>query len=1176
MGDEVVPSAASGSGDGLPFSLTAKQQELHRLLLRVSPGLASTYRDACRLMHDKPANVVHLTAHLMREMESGLRAVCLTPISWKIPAKCKICALNLEEYRAMINAMITFNGWNNGVLEGYANRCPKCGYGIQKTQVEAILLAYEWSPKGDIGRYWLNAGFHKFAHRHGQLEPRQLDDEFLEMWEKFQVFLWAVAKKLETQSTTFIDHLDELLAKPVPTDDDVDRLLNKIPANSINHWHFFDRLQHPGWFKLLQKKGVFTKPLEPTEDGSFPAWPAGRYIVRMAAVPALQEEVMVILASMATSKNPIVIKTIIEAAKVLPPDKGALFAVHAKPWLELRRVTIGYQLSEFMEHLAKNGCGVEAVLVARALLTILPTDEEGLGMRGDITTLVDTYEFDSAVEEKMLVVVDSAGMPALELLCETLDVALRQTKEGATGDDQILSDYSHIWRHLISDQPTYYSHEKINQLVTAVRDASKALAIKNPLLISEILACLRQYKWAVFKRIELHFLAELDSPPAEEVRAHLLDNEFFEEGEIRREYNNLAEKHGGLLTEAQKQILIGWIEAGRDIDRYRDSMNKWEGKLPTPEQERKYVAYWQMERAYPFKYALAGTPWEQNLQKLVDEFGEPEKEERTSAFARAVGDVSPLTEAEIAKMSVEEITDYMRSWKSTGEWDEPDMEGLGHQMQRLIAKDPTRFALEAKRFEGLDPIYIRSFISAMQEVVKDKKTFPWKEVLELCSWVMSQPREIPGRARQKFDVDPDWSWTRMAIVRLLNAGFEEGDGSIPIELRQTVWVLLEALTNDPDPTPEHEAEYGGNNQDPYTLAINSVRSKAIEAVIFYIFWVYRHQDKKLDTDVEREELRKVGVFPCMPEVESVLDLHIDAAKEPSLAVRSVYGRWLANLDSLAHPWVQKSLSKLFPKEDKFSDQRDIVWETYIVASSLYKKVYETLTDEYSRFVDALKDPPKVKGRYLGDPLQHFGSHIMLLYLRSIIEINTADNLLQRFFENATDELRGAAIGGVGQIFQNDDTLKRETIERAQLLWEYRLAIIKAAADPSSFSEEVGSFAWWVVCEKFDDAWTLAQLKEALIIAKDIDVDFMVVKRLAVLSDKFPIQCIECLQMIVEGKNKARWGAGGYMDDAKKVIRIVYSKGTKEAMQKARDLVGVLVSLSALNPAEAKEFLDGLQ
>lgn len=57
-----------------------RQQRIHRRLSIVGPGPASFYQDASRFMSDPYTyrSTTHLVGHLLREIESGLRAVLET------------------------------------------------------------------------------------------------------------------------------------------------------------------------------------------------------------------------------------------------------------------------------------------------------------------------------------------------------------------------------------------------------------------------------------------------------------------------------------------------------------------------------------------------------------------------------------------------------------------------------------------------------------------------------------------------------------------------------------------------------------------------------------------------------------------------------------------------------------------------------------------------------------------------------------------------------------------------------------------------------------------------------------------------------------------------------------------------------------------------------------------
>jgi hypothetical protein len=112
----------------------------------------------------------------------------------------------------------------------------------------------------------------------------------------------------------------------------------------------------------------------------------------------------------------------------------------------------------------------------------------------------------------------------------------------------------------------------------------------------------------------------------------------------------------------------------------------------------------------------------------------------------------------------------------------------------------------------------------MEAALKEAKEFSWEPVLSLAEWVMAQPRDIPGRKKALMEADESWQWARGAIANLFEYGLHEPrekqvQPAIAYAERERVWAVLEPLSSDPDPTPEHDAKYGGDNMDPPTLAI---------------------------------------------------------------------------------------------------------------------------------------------------------------------------------------------------------------------------------------------------------------------------------------------------------------------------------------------------------------------
>jgi hypothetical protein len=67
-----------------PFQFsTPRQERIYSRLRKVGPGPASFYKDACRLMNEEPLyeSTTHLVAHLLREIEGGLRQVLVSASS---------------------------------------------------------------------------------------------------------------------------------------------------------------------------------------------------------------------------------------------------------------------------------------------------------------------------------------------------------------------------------------------------------------------------------------------------------------------------------------------------------------------------------------------------------------------------------------------------------------------------------------------------------------------------------------------------------------------------------------------------------------------------------------------------------------------------------------------------------------------------------------------------------------------------------------------------------------------------------------------------------------------------------------------------------------------------------------------------------------------------------------
>lgn len=165
---------------------------------------------------------------------------------------------------------------------------------------------------------------------------------------------------------------------------------------------------------------------------------------------------------------------------------------------------------------------------------------------------------------------------------------------------------------------------------------------------------------------------------------------------------------------------------------------------------------------------------------------------------------------------------------------------------------------------------------------------------------------------------------------------------IPVALKDRLWELLEILSRDPQPTPEHEKKYGGSNSDPSHVAINSTRGQAMYAVIFYALWL-RKQRAQLGQP--ESETKAIAGFNLPPEVRHVLDERLDLRREPSLAIRSVYGRFFPTLWQVDPAWAIDKSKIIFPASEEERELWEAAWSSYLAFGTLHRQIFDVLREQ---------------------------------------------------------------------------------------------------------------------------------------------------------------------------------------------------------------------------------------
>jgi hypothetical protein len=1007
------------------------------------------------------------------------------------------------------------------------------------------------------------------AHRDSLDRPRPLDSEFRRLWEDIQNVLDTVLDRFEARYSDFHELLDELLEKSTPAGGDLRRLKDHAPNNSISYRYFFDRLESADWLQPLRAEGFFRSPPEPEQDYEqggfrFVSWPQSTYLERMVDVdPGTVKE---IIQELPPTGNVRVYEELAGIAGNLPAHMTAELVPKLKEWSgHPVQWILPDKMSDLVMRLARGGHTDEALDLARELFALSPHDRYG-GER----TLPPAYEPRARFEDFLyaeylaksaMALTETAGERALALLCDLLEEALRISvgfTEDTASSDHPYEDPLHVSRPALGHHDEDQLDGLDTALILAVLDAADYLAERDPESVPRLVQTLEERRWRTFDRLALYLLWRFPDTAEALVAGRLTDRRRFDDSGLRREYALLARSNFARLDTQDQATILGWIEEGPNLETWKDRRAEFTGQRPTDEDAVLYARRWRRDH---LSLLGAGLPpeWKARYEALVEELGQPEPPASGAyTITSWEGPESPRTAEDMAAMTADDIVTYLKTWRPPGEFMGPSPDGLARELADVVAQDPERFAQASGLFRDLDPTYVRGLINGLRDAAKQGRLFAWSPVLDLCLWVVRQPQEIPSRREdhrdliEDHDLDPDWGWTRKAIADLLEEGFKPDVASITSELREQAWAVLLPLTDDPEPDTEFEERYGRSNMDPVTLSLNTVRSQAMHAVMRYALWVRGHL-----REAAGGEEGLVRGFDEMPEVRSVLEDHLDPDRDPSAAVRAVYGWWFPQLTLLDRSWATENVARIFTAQDSLRGLRRAAWGAYVVVQRPFDSVFEILRGEYEHAIRELEI--NSGERWLSaQPVERLVWHLMALFWRGKLDPEEPEGFLTQFYDVAPDELREDAVEFLTRHLRNPEVeVSEEVLTRLRALWEIRFRSLSEVA-PDHRARELGAFAELFATGKFDQQWALEQLNEAVALGGRVDLDRVVIDYLTDHASGMPLLVVRCLEGLIEGV-KEDWRIFVKRDAIREIITAAAQSTHADAQRAAREVANRLVA-----------------
>jgi len=855
------------------------------------------------------------------------------------------------------------------------------------------------------------------------------------------------------------------------------------------------------------------------------------------------------------------------------------------------------KMTQLAIHLAEGGKTEEALTLIRKLLDRFTHEMQQ-------SDAYANWRYDRIVEQLTPALAIYGGLPALTLLCEALLASLGERTRG----DDAEQNTSSIWRPAIEDHsqnaPKGFRAAH-NALVSAIRDVAERLIHDDAATTEQVVAVLERFHAPIFTRLIMHLLRLYPDRATDAVAKYLLTHEYFDLLGYRHEYALLSGIGFKLLAPQEQQAILSWIAATpawasteqADAEDTRAGGKQDEAAEARTEDE---LAYWRLERLTPFAQHLP-PQWKAQYDALVQQYGVPEHPDFGMYFTAGWVDEAPgaISVDQLRAMSIAQLIEYLKTWTPSASWHGPSREGVGQLLVELIGPEPMSFARDAERFADLHPVYLAAMFQGFERALTQQLTFPWDAILRLMERCFE--REVPKKEAQprvpesaegadtatedtsggdeaanrheartpsdseasvssstRLDVSeiPSFVWVRSTIANLLERALKSQPVPIGPELRDVVWTVLRPLTSDVDPSPETEQRFGGDNMDPSSLAINSVRGVALHATILFARW-----SRLLDETTAQAEgdSASVGRSEMLAQdVSDVLNAHLNVALDPSLAVRSVYGQRFPLLAVLDPAWADEHIVAIFPSGEEQRRLWETAWDAYVLYNQPNRRTWALLHDEYGRAIDRLSAHTSPR-KHLADSDVRTVEHLMELAWSDVIHIGEPGTLLERVYARASDQALGEAVSHVGlRVVSTAGRLDDTVRQHLQELWQWRMTTsLKHVAEVHQ--RELAAFGWWFGAGQFDTYWALDQLAGVLVLTSGrIEGTHLVLERLVELPEEALTKAVACLAQIAKGDRTEDF-IDVWEPQIGAVFFAVNQRGDAEAKTSAVQLINQLVA-----------------
>lgn len=910
-----------------------------------------------------------------------------------------------------------------------------------------------------------------------------------------------------------------------PTNEMIDKALDSIRKETTRKY-FFSRLENPLWLKPLTERGYFKYPpkTQRFNDGTliYPYWYEIQYLNNVCS--EMPDEIVRLLINLPETDNSVVYDGILDIALQLPPEYSVKLKDKILKYAGMEHQFRTYRYANLLGCWIEENQKSEALELLKILITFAPDPQSENKQKRrnedpmDIYTLLEPKpcmfpgEYRDIMLKGILPLTESDPYKVACILIDTTAnmISLRRHKQDLDKQDDISESWCPRLQGTIENSET-----PEETLVHTLTFACEQVFEKKHKKIGSLNNILRKQQWKIFKRLRHHLYAQ---NPNQQTKSWILElilnpeyyNQWKHSYEFRLMIQHAGKRFGDtFLTKKERTRIFETILAGPSKANYQEWLMRWLGQEYTEEGFLEYRCLRHRMQLEPFAPVLFGK-YKTRLQKLETEvthriFDADYLPSKAQITELSVSKLSPRSSENITNLSDEVLLDYINKWEDEdkhlegNKLVEIDIEALANAFQTVfresIMPDANRlkFWMEnRKRIER--PIYVRVMIYAMQANVKEKNFDQLNEWLTFSEWVLSHPDREHNRDYKQGDEsreDQNWTNARRAVGDFIGVCLEK-DIDVPITAREKLARILEMLCTQYDWNLDENNPRGLYRKDPFTESLNNTRSRALEDLVKFGFWLHRHKPE------------------CeVPEVTTLLAKRFSTETDYPLTPPeyAILGKNYLSIYNFNKKWAIAHKSDFFPQAQSKRQEWYAAFSSFMLYNGAVKQIFEILKDNFNFALQHLSDFKK-HDLIARQPIDVLGERLFNYYLWEMFPLKGQESLLEYFYQQTDGKREHWAnlFNNIGHRLSSSGKYLDQSIkDRVKKFFKWRLK----QEEPT----ELRYFICWLQAECLEAKWRLKSYSKVIDVCKAEDCEVenweIYLKELCQMLPKYTAEVVEC-------------------------------------------------------------------